>query len=69
MKQNKKIHQEKLKVAVELKFINSNIEHFESCRFIFAEINKRGGANKLRGGGQNLPKLISGGARLFGTLE
>ena len=33
------------------------------------KINRRGGANKLRGGARKSGKLIHGGARLFDTLE
>ena len=33
------------------------------------KFNKRGGPNKVRGGGKKIAKLISGGGRLFGTQE
>ena len=33
------------------------------------KINRRGGANKLRGGARKCGKLMHGGARLFDTLE
>ena len=39
--------------------------------FIFKNVNfnRRGGANKLRGGGNKSLKLIDGGARLLETPE
>ena len=35
----------------------------------FSEINKRGGPNKVRGGGKNFRKLISGVGRLLSSKE
>ena len=40
---------------------------FTACQEL--KINRRGGANKLRGGARKCGKLIHGGARLFDTLE
>ena len=35
----------------------------------FVKLNRRGGANKQRGGGKIILKLIDGGARLLETPE
>ena len=54
-------------------FIMSHFPHHHHFFFLKTsqelKINRRGGANKLRGGAQNFRKKIDGGARLFGTQE